>query len=250
MKIKHFLFIIALILVPFVVYAWNTAIICGGTPSAGGGCDDCSGNLAVAVHFEDGSDPTDIDDPGVSPCGCTDGSDDTADLSGGAVINSNGSYVSDGSYSGQFTTYADALEIDNTGLDGALDTTGTWCADIWMTVQDTWYIFDIGASSGRVYNGAGANDNYLRAIYTGDSFTGTDTFADSTQTRICFSWDMSPADNSECLATKVGSNSWEEDCTLNGTESSTLGSPVFLVGNADQRGYVDNLKLYSTYQAE
>jgi hypothetical protein len=254
MKTKTF--VLAFIIGLFAVAVWADAGFIGepstsGVPvsGGGGGCDDCSGTLILSVHFEDGLNPTDITDG--TPCGCTDGTDTTVDLTGGAAINSTAAYVSDGSYSADIRGEDDALEIDSTGLPSGLMTTGTYCADYYKSNAGNGYIFRMVANGpiGTVEDGAGSNDNTIRMSWGPNYKPSTAVFNDAEMVRICFSWDASQSDGSDRLAVKVGANSWESIETLTLTVQAMPA--VIFIGNADWqygRGYLDNIKIYSDYQ--
>lgn len=217
----------------------------GSGVSGGGGCDDCSGSLAMAIHFEDNS-GSDLETG--TPCGCTDGTDTTYSMTGGSSHSS--TQASDGTYSALCDGEDDAVEIDSTGLAASISSVGTWCADYYRNSGGLAWAFEMPIH-GRIYDGAGADDNYLYISYGTESFTGTDTFADATWTRICFSWDESQGAGADRLCTKVGANGWE--CSTNRTLTDpTLDATLYIAGGDWQygRGYFDIVKLYSTYQAE
>jgi hypothetical protein len=219
--------------------------------AAGGSCDDCSGNLVIAIHFEDNADPTHIDDPTDDPCGCTDGTDDYADFIGGSGISSCPTFCSDGSHGMHSLTENDRLELDATGIAAGVSSVGTWCADYYYPASsESGRAFDIGPF-GAIVGGVGADDTTLRMYMGSDFYSGTDTISDATWTRICFAWDESQGAGLDCLATQVEGNAWEASCTETLTDP-TLSDPLSIVGDNGQygRGYLDHVDLYAIYQAE
>lgn len=220
----------------------DVEVALSGTGVAGGSA--CTNGLALWLNFEDGTNP--------STATCTTGTDTTASLTGGSSINSTGTYVSSGTYSVNAVGEDDAVEIDSAGLAAGLATTGTWCGDYYHSATGSGYAYTLNSLiAGRFTDGAGANDTVLLTVYGTDSYTGTTTVADSTMTRICYSWDATQAAGADRLCNKVGSNSWQ--CKTNATlTDQTLATTMFIVNGNFQfgRGYVDNIKLYSTYQAE
>jgi len=233
-----------------ILVAWCMAFTAGGTfssGSGGGGCDDCSGTLILSVHFEDGSDPSTITTG--TPCGCTDGTDTTADLAGGATITSD--YKSDGIYGANIVGENYTVDISSEGITGILST-GTYCADYYKSAAGNGYIFRLSSGSvlrGEVIDGAGANDNTIRISIGSEYKTSTDTFNDAEFCRICFAWDTTQAGTTDKLAVKVGAGSWSEKTGVSLTDGTIL-DPLKIAGGTWQhgRGYIDNIKIYSDYQ--
>lgn len=222
-------------------YAFNQLAVCAGVPAvAAGGCDDCSGTLVFSTHFENDNDIT-----VGTPCGCSDGTTAQA-LTGGSTYSS--TYASDGTYSCKAEGENDVAAIDTT-VGGGIDVveTGTYCADAYFTGTAEARTFTIAATVyGRIIYDAGGST--LRINYSTEDFRGTDTFSNSTWTRVCFSWDASQAGGADKLGVRVGTNAWEEKTT-------TISPPAnpgtyYIVSGSWQygRGYYDNIKIYSDYK--
>jgi len=242
----------AIIEVPEAVAWMSPAITGGGVPVAAAG-DDCSGALVVSIHFEDNTDPTNIVDSG----GCNDGTATTADLIASASIQSGGVGTHDGSTYfmdvGTQETSSVRLALASAGMAAGVSVTGTYCMDYYKSDDGAGQVFQLGSTG--VINGR-ITDNgtdyslvlsYDDVIMNGDAATQ----ADSNWARICFSWDLSPAGGSQCLATQIEGNAWAEECNktmsdvgLNATMDMASSSWHYARGN------IDNLKLYSTYKAE
>ena len=213
---------------------------------AAGGCDDCSGTLVMAVHFEDN---TGSDLETGTPCGCSDGSDKVYTL---ASATHSSTQASDGTYSISASGENYTVTIDNTGIAAAVSSVGTYCVDYYRSAAGSARVFTLGTGVyGRVTDGAGADDNTIQIDYDPENAVGTDTFADATWTRICYSWDESQATTGDKISTKVGANAWEEKTGITLSDPG-LGAPIYIVSGSwqDGRGYFDNIKIYSTYQAE
>ncbi len=216
--------------------------------AAGDGGDDCSGALVMSIHFEDNSDPTSIADSG----GCTDGSDDSVDLVGTWVISTtvgthDGSTYTAYSGTGEQATH---LMVDATGIAAGVSSIGTICMDYYKSLANEGYIFNIGPI-GTVLDGGGANDNSIRVNYAANNQATSATFADDTWVRLCFSWDESQTGTDDNLSVQVEGNAWETKTSITLADMG-LDDPMNMGGDAWNytRGYVDNIKLYSTYQAE
>lgn len=217
----------------------------GQTVASGGSCDDCSGTIVLAVHFEDTS-GNDIETG--TPCGCSDGTDKTYSFVSSAAHSS--AQYSDGAYSIIAEGENHTVEIDNTGIAAGVSSVGTFCVDYYKSTAGDSRIFTL-PTLGRVTDGAGSDDNNLQIDYGSDNKVGTHTFADNTMTRICFSWDESQSPGSDKLAVQVEGNAWEEDTGETLTDPG-LSTPLNIISGDWQygRGYFDNIKIYSTYQAE
>lgn len=243
MKKKFILFFACLLLI--VSSAYGKMIIQKFTSA--GSCDDCSGTLVMAVHFEDTL-GNDIETG--TPCGCSDGSDTTYTFVSGAAHSS--TQASDGTYSIVATGENHTVEIDNTGITATVSSIGTFCVDYYKSTAGNGRIATLGVNL-RILDGASANDNYLQLDYGANdtSSLAEDTFADSTWTRICYAWDESQSAGNDVLSIQVEGNAWQEKTNMTLTDPG-LSSPLNIISGDWQygRGYFDNLKLYSTYQAE
>lgn len=222
-------------------FAASTAAL-SGTGVADAEASACVGGLEMLVEFTDGANPSTVT--------CTTGSDTTVALTGGAAISTSTTYCA----SQPCVNVAgedDGAEIDSTGLPAGMATTGTWCGDYYHSSTSSGYAYSIGASIGRFTDGAGADDTVLLTVYGAESYAGTTTFSDNTITRVCYSWDSTQSAGADRLCNKVGANAWQ--CATNKTlTDGSLAATLFIAGQNLQfgRGYTDNIKLYSTYQAE
>ena len=229
----------------FVGRADTDTIVIGQPVTAAGGCDDCSGSLVLAIHFEDTS-GNDIETG--TPCGCSDGSDTTYSFVSSAAHSD--VQASDGTYSILAAGENHTVEIDNTGIAAAVSSVGTFCVDHYKSVGGDARIATLGITL-RLFDGGGADDNTIQVDYGANNKLGMATFADATWARICYAWDESQASTGDLLAVQVEGNAWEEKTGITLVDPS-LSAPLNIISGDWQygRGYFDNLKIYSTYQAE
>jgi len=106
---RTLLFIIALLCIPALVWAWGAGVgLLGGSVPSAGSCDDCSGTLKFAWHAEN------VDVTKGTPCGCSDG-DTTASASGSPSLSN--VQKSDGTYSVLINATSEYYEFTKSGTD-------------------------------------------------------------------------------------------------------------------------------------
>lgn len=208
-----------------------------GSQSAG---DSCTGTLLFAAHMEND------DVTQGTPAGCVvSGGDNTITKTG---VSYSTTQKSDGSYASYSTAENSSMVISSTNMDVSI--TGTWCGDIYYTQTVNRRVFTINTTpvlTGIVVYSAGANT--LRTNYNASGYTGSDTFANYTFVRACFSWDTSGAGATDKLATKLNTSAWQEQTNFTITDISNPAT-YYVTGGSFQYypGYIDNVKLYSDYK--
>ena len=241
--------ILLLLLIPSLLYAqdWQEArmsigVIGGGVPAATG--DSCTGTLLFSAHFENNDDVT-----VGTPTGCTVSPTKT-------ITKTNATYSttqkSDGSYSlsANGENYQATASVTNMGA--LLKTTGTHCVDFYgvRTAASRSFTFSNGTLSISATVLYDAGGNTIKITYSDCYKTSASTFENGVWTRICYSWDASPANGSEKLAVKVGANAWEEITTYNMNDLVDDLTSMYIISGSAQSGggYYDNLKIYSDYK--
>ncbi len=240
---KKLLTILVVLVIPFSSWAGGVTMIGGGTP-AEVTCDSCSGALVASFHFEDS---TNHNLTVGTPCGCSDDANKIYSLTGGSTYDT--TYKSDGARGVNAQGEDDAVEYAQTTID--VTAVGTWCGDVYFTGTADGRVFTVATTiTGTFVYGAG-NTNVLKTTNGASTYQGTTTYASNTWTRVCFSWDTTQAAGSDKLANKVGANAWQANATLTLTQQTNIATWFVVSGNFQYgRGYFDNVKVYSTYQAE
>lgn len=231
-------------------FAVMNPYIAGQTVVSGITCDDCSGDLSLAIHFEN---DTDIEVG--TPCGCSDGST-TLTLSN-AVFSA--AQKSDGTYSLYCANAEDYATVPVSNYDIISDAAGTITFDLYIV---TWtddahilLVFD---------NGDGLTTDYLsvdmisldelRLRYEGGnqrvSATTTDWNLSTGQWySITVKWTQSAVNPNLSIASSAGTTA-TSDTDLDDIGVANEWEIIYMgiqnVQNAEY--YLDNIKVYNSWQ--
>lgn len=239
----------------FLLLVLSLPFIGGGTHFAarkGIQCDDCSGDLSFACHWE-GSDASDrLDIETGNPCGCSDG--DTTGTIEGTATTSN-SQKSDGSYSVHIPTCSDEIQYDITSEDIAQDNAGTitfdiyivsWVDDarlctVWVDNDETNAIYIMMRSSDEIRLRYVGNNNAQAAVTNGANLSLNTWYS------VTAKWRHGATDPSLYIDVNSVSASNNNDLVafssspnqLSIGDTQTTGAPEY---------YIDNFKVYKTWQ--
>lgn len=213
-------------------------------------CDSCSGDLALAHHFEDAT----CDDNTKSVCGCSDNASKDLTLGGSAAIsNTTGTnWPSDGSYSLLVDTSTETtipLTWDKTK--------GTISFDVYCSTYGAavWGIVNIGSVAGDgIYFSLVTGDNnkvyFESRVNYGTTYTvsSAPTTFTGPKTSVMGKWDTTTAHGSNYMELYIngslsGTPLTSQPSAINGTYTA-----IDVVGAASSVCYVDNLKVYTTWQ--
>lgn len=244
--------IVAVILIPLSVHAWNTAIIGGGIPVAGGG-DSCTGNLIYSIHFEGTDDADRCDATTGTPTGCSSSNtNDSITLLSACPIDSDGSDVADGSGSINPQGYGDGATFTTTDDLSEVGSISFWFKP---TGSNSTMLFQFRIDSTHYVQGyyyeSGTSD-YLRITAndgTTPSYENSSTSDFSGGKWIQFGWDLVNGDIRCRHGSSEGTGTWTEDLATATRDIGAWGSVTArLVGQHDSNGYgwFDAIKVYKT----
>ena len=223
--------------------AINVAV---GSPPAVAGCDSCSGDLSLAVHFEDA---TNHNVTVGTPCGCSDG-DAIYTLASSAVEST--TQKSDGTYSLSIPTMADYAVFDVSTNDIFTPVAGTLVFDMYVT---TWANYTVLFTAR--YNATNyltvtiLDDSEIRARYSGAGTvitveTSGASLVVNTWYTITVKWRQ--ADLNPNLSINANTQTTTDNTNLTAWDASATN---IWLGDIDVAGwalFIDNVKVYNTWQ--
>lgn len=233
----------------FAGFGYQVIGVVGVVAEEPGGCDSCSGDLALSWYME-GTDATDrLDVTTGTPCGCSDG-DETFSLTSSSISDSQSNGT--GSWSLYVNGSSSGANITESISSVISSTSGTVQFDIYFTTIGDHILF---------WGGENASTDYIRVKLTGDeldgrwetnnSGTNVDATVDANLTTgtwytVVLKWRT--GDYSPNIYISVNGVSTSSDVNITDWDSAATFFQIGYDGTGAASFYIDNFKVWSTWQ--